>query len=313
MFRSNNIFGRSKRLLGYADTKFSKAVREASHVSPLTMGRLHPLWTTQLGNKRMSYVPNYEEKYRSKLLEKAKAEGVSTIEELKQKVSQERQPSSAEKEQTENPTATAAAAAAPKSSKPKEMGKKPLRRAGSESNLPPNVKTLDQIMRLELLETRTTEEIGHIWNQYHATKDTISAAIPQAAYQKLREVARKNPLFVLPLPRDQGVEFFFLQFDHHQVHFTSLIEYKTNTVNARPYLTLTHYTDLMESKNVVLMRGELDSEGNLIDTQNAQYLALQMQQFYVTGGPEKRALLEKFNQKPELFSYEELIDLAQKL
>ncbi|KAJ1822795.1 hypothetical protein LPJ56_000618 [Coemansia sp. RSA 2599] len=302
-----SVFGRSRWLLARADTKFAKAVREASHVSPLAMGKLHPLWTAQLGAKRMSHVPNYEEKYREKLLEKAKAEGVSTIDELKQKVIKEhRQSSSVPEEKTPQ---------TPKAVGAREVEKRPLpsRRNKGDSNLPPNVKTLDQIMRLDLLEPKDAEEIGHIWNQYHATKNTISAAIPIETYRGLLEVARKNPLFVLPLPRDEGVEFFFLQFDHHQVHFTSLIEYKTNTVNARPYLTLTHYTDLAESKGVVLMRGELDSECNLIDTQNAQYLALQMQQFYVTGGPEKRAILENFNQRPELFNYQELIDLAQKL
>ncbi|KAJ1845091.1 hypothetical protein LPJ73_004962, partial [Coemansia sp. RSA 2703] len=156
-------------------------------------------------------------------------------------------------------------------------------------------------------------EIGEIWNQYHATKDTISAAIPATTYGDLLAVAKKNPLFVLPLPRESGVEFFFLQFDHHQVHFTSLLEYKQNTVNARPYLTLTHYTDLMDSKGVVLMRGEMDGEQKFIDVQNAQYLALQMQMFYVTGGPEKRSLVEKFNQKPELFDYQELLEQAEKL
>ncbi|KAJ1646977.1 hypothetical protein LPJ64_001598 [Coemansia asiatica] len=308
MFRPATVFARSRQLLaGCTDTKFSKAIREASHVSPLTMGKLHPLWTAQVGAKRMSHVPNYEEKYREKLLEKAKAEGVSTIEELKHKVIKDR-------DEPSNMPESESTKAMPKiSSSAKKAEKKPLRRAKSDGSLPPNVKTLDQIMRLDLLESKDAEEIGHIWNQYHATKDTISAAIPGETYQRLLEVARKNPLFVLPLPRNQGVEFFFLQLDHHQVHFTSLIEYKTNTVNARPYLTLTHYTDLIESKGLVLMRGELDSESNLIDTQNAQYLALQMQQFYVTGGPEKRAVLENFNQRPELFNYEELIELAQKL
>ncbi|KAJ1724939.1 hypothetical protein LPJ53_000865 [Coemansia erecta] len=298
-FRLSTALGRSKALL---TTGVRTGARGASHVSPLTLSRLTPLGYRS-GVKLMSHVPNYDEKYRSKLLEKAKAEGVSSIEELKKKIKHSATSSTA--------NATASDKSLPQTTT--ASSKKADAAKSRQSNLPPSVKTLDQILRIDLLESKNTQEIGEIWNQYHATKDTISAAIPAATYGDLLAVAKKNPLFVLPLPRESGVEFFFLQFDHHQVHFTSLLEYKQNTVNARPYLTLTHYTDLMDSKDVVLMRGEMDGEQKFIDVQNAQYLALQMQMFYVTGGPEKRGLVEKFNQQPELFDYQELLEQAEKL
>ncbi|KAJ2368770.1 hypothetical protein H4S02_010046, partial [Coemansia sp. RSA 2611] len=140
-----------------------------------------------------------------------------------------------------------------------------------------------------------------------------SAAIPADTYRRLQETAKANPLFVLPLPRaDQGVEFFLLQFDYHQVHFTSLAEYKVHTVQSRPVLTLTHYTDLMDC-GIVLMRGELDPENRTFDVENAQLLALLMQLFYVSGGPQKRALLETFNHRPAEFDYAQLIEAAQTL
>ncbi|KAI7824461.1 ATP11 protein-domain-containing protein [Kickxella alabastrina] len=253
----------------------------------------------------MSHVPNFEDKYKAKLLQKAKAEGVATIEELKKK---KREEIATKKEDQHQRVETATAPT--NGTQGRRSAASPKK---SPSNLPPSTKTLDQIMRIELLENNTAEEISDIWNKYHATRDTISAVIPTSTYTDLLQVARKNPIFIIPLPRKEGVEFYFLQFEHHQVHFTSLIEYKTNTVNARPYLTLTHYTDLMQGKGVVLMRGEMDGEQRFLDVQNAQYLALQMQQFYVTGGLEKRALLEKFNQRPEEFDYQELMSVAEKL
>ncbi|KAJ1941654.1 hypothetical protein GGF37_003451 [Kickxella alabastrina] len=287
-----------------------KGVRSASHVSPLTMSRLLPLGSIHPryaagGAKQMSHVPNFEDKYKAKLLQKAKAEGVATIEELKKK---KREEIATKKEDQHQRVETATAPT--NGTQGRRSAASPKK---SPSNLPPSTKTLDQIMRIELLENNTAEEISDIWNKYHATRDTISAVIPTSTYTDLLQVARKNPIFIIPLPRKEGVEFYFLQFEHHQVHFTSLIEYKTNTVNARPYLTLTHYTDLMQGKGVVLMRGEMDGEQRFLDVQNAQYLALQMQQFYVTGGPEKRALLEKFNQRPEEFDYQELMSVAEKL
>ena len=33
-------------------------------------------------------------------------------------------------------------------------------------------------MKLELLDDKSKDEIAEIWRQYHANKDTVSAAIP---------------------------------------------------------------------------------------------------------------------------------------
>lgn len=102
----------------------------------------------------------------------------------------------------------------------------------------------------------------------------------------MHSLARKHPQFVLPLPREGGgQEFFFLQwafYEHGEstVIFTSLEEYKLKQGYARPFLTLTHWTDLVEDTTVgaspssseeggsstsegevgaVLMRGEITS------------------------------------------------------
>ncbi|KAJ2803852.1 hypothetical protein H4R20_002728 [Coemansia guatemalensis] len=299
----------------------SSGIRLASHASPLTLSRLLPL--IPLGSrKQMSHVPDYEEKYREKLLRRAREEGVETVGELRQKIKKEEEARSQQQShksiegQSTASTATAQASSTKASlSKNTDAGKRRLDRSSHQSanNLPSSAKSLDQIMRMDLLSDKSAEETGELWTRYHATKDMISAVIPSSTYRELLSVAQKNPLFVLPLPRSEGIEFFFLQFDYHQVYFTSLLEYKTNTMHARPFLTLTHYTDFIDSKGVVLMRGEIDSEARLIDTQNAQYLALQMQQFYVTGGKAKRCLLEQFNQNPDQFDYNKLIEAAEKL
>ncbi|KAJ1870567.1 hypothetical protein LPJ55_004564 [Coemansia sp. RSA 990] len=283
--------------------------RLASHVTPLSPHRLVPISPAaaiQAGHRKlMSHVPDYEAKYQQKLLERARQEGVETVEELKQKILERQQQPAAK------PSGSKATSSAQIKSTKSTTNRQQKQRVSQ--NLPPGVKSLDQVMKVELLENKTAEEIGEIWTTYHATKDTVSAAIPAETYQRLLQVARKNPLFVLPLPREgQGVEFYFMQFDFHQVHFTSLLEYKTNQAQARPYLTLTHYTDFMD-RGIVLMRGELDSERNLLDVPNAQYLALQMQQFYITGGDEKRRLVEAFNHHPDQFDYRQLIDAAQKI
>lgn len=112
------------------------------------------------------------------------------------------------------------------------------------------------------------------------------------------------------MPREQGVEFFFLQFSFHQVNFTSLLEYKTKGSEARPFLTLTHFPELQKSKDIVLMKGDINDDPRMLDTGNAQFLTFALQEFYVTGGEQKLKLVEKFHNSPSEFDFQELIDNA---
>lgn len=115
------------------------------------------------------------------------------------------------------------------------------------------------------------------------------------------------------MPRESGVEFFFMQFNFHQCHFTSLLEYKAKGSEARPFLTITHFPELAESKGIVLMKGEISNEPRMIDTQNAQFLAFALQQFYATGGEAKFKLVERFHKAPHEFDYQELINEIERV
>lgn len=115
------------------------------------------------------------------------------------------------------------------------------------------------------------------------------------------------------MPREEGVEFFFLQFNFHQVNFTSLLEYKTKGSEARPFLTLTHFTELEKSKGIVLMKGEINDDPRMLDTANAQFLTFALQQFYVTGSEDKLKLVEKFHKSPAEFNFQELIKSVETL
>ena len=66
--------------------------------------------------------------------------------------------------------------------------------------------------------------------------------------------------FLFPLPRDQGYEFFVVQFLGQEAHFTSLINYQAHKENAPECLNMMHYTEMAESKGIVLMVGEYDKD-----------------------------------------------------
>ncbi|XP_058839017.1 ATP synthase mitochondrial F1 complex assembly factor 1-like [Topomyia yanbarensis] len=166
-------------------------------------------------------------------------------------------------------------------------------------------KKLSDIMKVDLIEQRSAEEIREIWLKYHVGKEVISAAIPVEQYDLMMERAKKYPIFILPMPRSQGYEFIMLQFFANTVHFTPLINYQVHKENAPECLNVAMYTELRE-KGLVLMRGEYDPK--VISGQEAQCLANQLQLYYSQHSKSKLALLELFTTQPEKFKHMDVIE-----
>ena len=183
------------------------------------------------------------------------------------------------------------------------------------------------------------------------------------------EIAKKNPFFVLPLPRtasagdDVGTvltdsyEMFYLQWLFHptdttsvppssdgtskplsptsSIIFTPLEEFKKSGEWAQPFLVLTHYPEMAQTHNLVLVRGEIspssvtgpsgseDNPGYLLSQQQAQLLVLALQKFYCTEtavpgetetGKKERLqraeALKNFREKPQEWDWQGLVDLA---
>lgn len=204
-------------------------------------------------------------------------------------------------------------------------------------------------MKLELLEDKSADEIKSIWLEYHKQKDVLTATIPTDTFKLLVERAKEFPLFIFPLPRDQGFEFFLLQFSGNTVHFTPLLCYQVRPVtfyrgrkstpfvflfhcsfdrkiiekwqffifcqvhkeNAPECLNIVHYTELSDKLNIVLMRGEYDK--NVINAQEAQCLVNQLQLYYTQNNQSKLDLLKKFTQQPDSFKHMDVINELQNL
>jgi len=255
---------------------------------------------------------DYDSKYAAKLKEVAEKKGAGTVQELKKQMKVEADRIRIERNKAAETAAKDRAnrlkvdgAAKPTQS---TTSKRSASQIAAQAKRPydSSAPSLDKIVKLELLEKENTETVRKIWTEYHADKDCITAIIPAPVYGTLYQNSLKYPMFVVPLPRDEGVEFFLLQFNYHQAMFTSLLEFKTKGEEARPYLTITHFPELIETKDIVLMKGEI-TDVKVLATANAQYLAFALQQFYVTGGDSKRQLLETFHTKPQEFDYNQVI------
>uniref|UniRef100_A0AAY4AXM6 ATP synthase mitochondrial F1 complex assembly factor 1 n=1 Tax=Denticeps clupeoides TaxID=299321 RepID=A0AAY4AXM6_9TELE len=149
--------------------------------------------------------------------------------------------------------------------------------------------TLGTILNLDMVQDKPGEEIGELWMQYYANKDTISAVIP----------------FLYALPQKEGYEFFLGQWSRQELHFTSLINVQTMGENAPSQLILYHYSDLLKDKGIVLMTAEMDSK--FINVQQAQCLANQVQLFYAAQRRETFRLVETFNHSPVDFKHMSVI------
>lgn len=160
-------------------------------------------------------------------------------------------------------------------------------------------------MKLELIQDKTKEEITEIWHQYHKQKDCIVGVLNREQFEKMFERGKKYNTFLLPLPREQGYEFIMCQFHGLKVHLTPLLWYQTHKENAPECLTMIHYTELLESKGIVLMKGEYDIKS--INVTEAQCLVNELQMYYNSDHPQRLKLLKTFTERPDEFRHMDLI------
>ncbi|XP_011298072.1 ATP synthase mitochondrial F1 complex assembly factor 1 [Fopius arisanus] len=164
---------------------------------------------------------------------------------------------------------------------------------------------LSDVMKTELLQDKGKDEITDIWLSYHKERDCISGVMTPEIFNAMYERAMKYPTFILPLPRENGYEFILTQFCGTEIHMTPVLWYQTHQENAPECMTIVHYLEFKDSKNLVLMRGQFDTKS--INVQEAQCLANQLQLYYSGQDDERFHLLKTFNEKPNEFKHMDLI------
>ncbi|KAF3912112.1 hypothetical protein ABW21_db0204775 [Orbilia brochopaga] len=186
-------------------------------------------------------------------------------------------------------------------------------------------KSLSSFVDVSKILLHDAKEIEYIWRARHlADKNSLCATIPLPTYRRLEAAARKHPMFILPLPRpNQGVELHFLQWqfsspETSNVMLTSLIEYKLRGEYAAPHTTVTHHLEICEEKGIVLLQGAV-VENRGVSVEEAKWLLMALQKFYgaeegQTGGEEasrRRELLRLFSEGKEEFDVQALIREAE--
>lgn len=166
-------------------------------------------------------------------------------------------------------------------------------------------KKLDDIMKMELIEGQSTQEIGRIWCEFHKGKDCVANVITRDVYSIMRDRCVKYPTFVHPVPKDKGYEFYMSFFEEDAAHFTPLRKYKELKENSPECLEIHYYTELMDSKNIVLIRGTYDTDE--LTALEANCLASSLQLYYSELEGKRANSLQSFTETPEEFQHMDLI------
>mgnify|MGYP003789492731 CR=1 FL=1 len=86
--------------------------------------------------------------------------------------------------------------------------------------------------------------------------------------------------------------------------FTGLEDYKARGTQASPYLTVTHYTEFAESKDLVLVRGDVVFTSKLNDDE-AKWLLETTQSFYLNDA--RYRLVERLNKQTCDFEFNDVL------
>ena len=88
--------------------------------------------------------------------------------------------------------------------------------------------------------------------------------------------------------------------------FTGLEDYKARGTQASPYYTVTHYTEFAETKDTVLIRGDVVFTSKLTDSE-AKTLLETAHSFYLNDVRYK--LMERFNKETHEFEFRDVLQV----
>lgn len=96
----------------------------------------------------------------------------------------------------------------------------------------------------------------------------------------------------------------FLSVQMPHILFTGLEDYKARGTQAAPYFTIMYYKEFAETKDLVLIRGDVVFTSKLSDSE-AKWLLETTQSFYLNDARYK--LVERFNKETRDFEFKDVL------
>lgn len=169
-------------------------------------------------------------------------------------------------------------------------------------------KALGSIIDMDRAKDKTPEELADIWDDYHLGRGHIGASMNSKLYHLLEQRAENCRYFVIPVWKGSGYTTMFVQVQMPHMLFTGLEDYKARGTQAAPYFTVTYYKEFAESKDLVLIRGDVVFTSKVSDSE-AKWLLETLQSFYLNDVRYK--LVERFNKETREFEFKDVLQALE--
>ncbi|XP_009774285.1 uncharacterized protein LOC107787395 isoform X1 [Nicotiana tabacum] len=169
-------------------------------------------------------------------------------------------------------------------------------------------KPLDSIIDMERAKNKSAEELADVWDDYHLGRGHIAASMKAKLYKLFEQRSSSCRYFVIPLWRGSGYTTMFVQVQAPHMLITGLEDYKARGTQASPYFTVSYYTEFAESKDLVLVRGDIVFTSKLTDSE-AKWLLDTAQSFYLNDVRYK--LVECFNRETREFEFKDVLQTLE--
>lgn len=165
----------------------------------------------------------------------------------------------------------------------------------------PGRKCLDDIVKLDLFNASPPEQIINIWLDHHKQfVQYYGRVISTAAYTAMRPRLEQCRYFVVPLFREKGLFNVVTNFNDDIVGVVPLQEYQNKGDGATIHMTIQFFTELSQSKNLVLVRCEIQDK--VMMRQDCVMLTHMLLKYY-TMPQLYETYVETFNKRPNQFDY----------
>ncbi|XP_016502793.2 uncharacterized protein LOC107820942 isoform X2 [Nicotiana tabacum] len=166
-------------------------------------------------------------------------------------------------------------------------------------------KPLDSIIDMERAKNKSAEELADVWDDYHLGRGHIAASMKAKLY-KLFEQRSATDILLFRCGGEVVTQPCLCKAPH--VLITGLEDYKARGTQASPYFTVSYYTEFAESKDLVLVRGDIVFTSKLTDSE-AKWLLDTAQSFYLNDVRYK--LVERFNRETREFEFKDVLQTLE--
>ncbi|XP_078177338.1 ATP synthase F1 complex assembly factor [Carex rostrata] len=173
---------------------------------------------------------------------------------------------------------------------------------------PLKAKPLESILDLDRAKNLSPEHLVSAWDDFHLGRGHIGTYMKANQYHLLEQRSATCRHFVIPLWRGSGYTTMFVQVQTPHIIFTGLEDYKARGTQASPYFTVTYYTEFAETKDTVLVRGDVVFTSKLSD-EEAKWLLETAQSFYLNDSRYK--LVERFNKQTREFEFKDVLQALE--